>query len=84
MFSDKLGEFLDANCPSKKIGVKKLDISKPYITSDIKRLIKEKHKLQRLYNKKKPLTFGERYRKCRNNLTSVVRQSKRELLQITI
>ena len=42
MFSDKIGEFLGANCPSKKIRVKKLDISKPYITSDIKRLIKEK------------------------------------------
>ena len=52
MFSDKIIEFLDANCPSKKIRVKKLNISKPYITSDIKRLIKEKHKLQRLYNKK--------------------------------
>ena len=52
-----------------------MDISKPYITSDIKRLIKGKHKLQRLYNKK-PLTYGERYRKCRNNLNSVIRQAK--------
>ena len=75
MFSDKIIEFLDANCLSKKIRVKKLDISKPYITSYIKRLIKEKHKLQRLYNKK-PLTYGERYRKCRNNPNSVVRQAK--------
>ena len=53
MFSNKIGEFLGENCPRNKIRVKKLDISKPYITSDIKSLIKEIHKLQRLYNKKK-------------------------------
>ena len=33
-------------------------------------MIKEKHKLQKLYNRK-PITYGERYRKMRNSLNSV-------------
>ena len=75
VFSDKLNELLDVNCPLKKVKMKKLDISKPYITSDIKQLIKEKHKLQRKYNRK-PLTYGESFKKCRNNLNSIIRSAK--------
>ena len=42
VFSDKLNELLEMNCPLKKVKMKKLDISKPYITNDLKQLIKEK------------------------------------------
>ena len=75
MFSDMLTDFLNINCPYRKFKIKKLDVNKPYITSDIKTMIKEKHKLQKLYNRK-PITYGDRYRKMRNSLNSVIRKAK--------
>ena len=75
MFSDKLNNLLNINCPYRKLKIKKLDVNKPYITSDIKTIIKEKHKLQKLYNRK-PITYGDRYRKMRNSLNSVIRKAK--------
>ena len=52
MFSDKLANLLNINCPYRKFKMKKLDVNKPYIMTDIKTMIKEKHKLQKLYNRK--------------------------------
>ena len=75
MFSDKLTDLLNINCLYRKFKIKKLDVNKPYITSDIKTMIKEKHKLQKLYNRK-PITYGDRYRKMRNILNSVIRKAK--------
>ena len=39
MFSDKLTDLLNINCPYRKFKMKKLDVNKPYITSDIKTMI---------------------------------------------
>ena len=45
-FSDTVNEIYDRCCPLRTYKIKMLDRDKPYITSDIKALIKEKHKLQ--------------------------------------
>ena len=74
-FNDNLKLMFDESCPNKTIKIKKLDIKKPYITSEIKRLIRDKHRLQRLYNKK-PITHGIEYRKLRNKLNKIIRNAK--------
>ena len=50
-FIDKISLLFDQACTIKNIEVKSPDLAKPYITAEIKNQIKEKHKLQRLYNK---------------------------------
>ena len=47
-----------------------------YISTDLKKkLIKEKHKVQKLYIKF-PVTYGERYRQIRNQVNSAVSRAK--------
>ena len=48
-FNDNLRLMFDESCPYKTVKIKKLDIKKPYITSEIKRLIRAKHRLQKLF-----------------------------------
>ena len=50
-FSDTINGIYNIYCPMKKIKVKRLDSLKPYISNEIKNLIKEKRKLQKKYNK---------------------------------
>ena len=57
-FIDKISLLFDQACPNRNIKVTWLDLAKPYITAEIKNQIKEKHKLQRLYNKY-PLTYNK-------------------------
>ena len=45
--------------------------------------VKEKHKLQKLYNRK-PITYGDRYRKMRNSLNSVIRKAKADYFRTKI
>ena len=70
MFSDKLTEFLDINCQYKTIKIKKLDLCKPYIINDIKKLIKEKHKLEKLFYSETDNTEKDIAKRLRNNLNS--------------
>ena len=53
---------------------------KPWITPELKKLIKDKNKL---YNKycKRPITYGDQYRTCRNNLTNLIKISKKAYYQ---
>ena len=48
---------------------------KPYITPDLEDLIKEKTKLARKYAKR-PITYGERFRRLRNKVTLAIRTAK--------
>ena len=48
---------------------------KPYITPEIKLLIKERNKIQRKYAKK-PITFGDSFRSIRNRVTQMIRIAK--------
>ena len=49
--------------------------SKPYITYEIKQLIKEKHKLQKKFAKY-PLSYGDQYRQIRNRVTQTLRTAE--------
>ena len=75
LFSSKLKLLYDTNCPIKRVIVKKLDVEKPYITPEIKNMLKRKHKLQKLHNKM-PLAFGNEYSKLRNELNSRIRTAR--------
>ena len=61
--------------PLKTKLVKTKSLAKPYITSEIKALISQKHKLQRKFAKF-PLTYGEAFRNLRNLVTSRIRNAK--------
>ena len=76
-FSQTLSNSYNNECPMRTKQVKKFDISKPYINLNIKTMIKEKHKLQKLYNKR-PATYGKQYRSLRNKLNSTIRSAKSE------
>ena len=75
LFVDNVRLIYDAICPAKKVRIKRLDILKPYITSEIKELLRSKHKLQKMYNKR-PITYGDEYRKLRNEVNSKIRVAK--------
>ena len=62
-------------CPLRTYKIKMFDRDKPYITTDIKALIKEKHKLQKKCNKF-PITYDTEYRNLRNRLSIVIRSEK--------
>ena len=74
-FSDTVNEIYDRCCPLGTYKIKMLDRDKPYITSDIKALIKKKHKLQKKINKFS-ITYGTEYRNLRNRLSIVIRSAK--------
>ena len=58
--------------PLEPVKHTKSNDNKPYITNEIKSLIKEKHKLQRKYAKY-PVTYGEQFRQLRNRVTQKIR-----------
>ena len=74
-FIDQFKKLYDESCSVKAVRVKKLDLLKPYITREIIALIKEKHRLQRLFNRR-PLTYGNEFRKVRNQVNLVIRNAK--------
>ena len=76
LFSSDLLSIYDSFCPVKTVKFKNLDVKKPYITSEIKQLLKEKHRLQKKYNKY-PITYGREYRLLRNSLNSRIRTAKK-------
>ena len=54
---------------------KRVDVLKPYITPEIKALIHEKHRLQRLYAKW-PITYEREFKFIRNNVNKKIREAK--------
>ena len=74
-FSNRIELLFNSNCPVTTVRIKKLDHEKPYISHDIKLLIKEKHRLQRLFVKK-PITYGREYRDIRNTVNKIIRKAK--------
>ena len=76
IFSSDLLSIYDSFCPIKTVKLKNLDVKKPYITSEIKQLLKEKHRLKKKYNKY-PITYGREYRLLRNSLNSRIRTAKK-------
>ena len=69
---------IDETCPIIKRNPNRRQtfrIDKPYITAELRSLIKEKNLL---YSKccKRPITYGQRYRQARNNLTNRLRRAE--------
>lgn len=71
----KLLDILNKCFPLKTKFVKEQHQGKPYITTEIKELIKERNKMQRKYVKK-PLTYGETYRTLRNRVSLLIKNAK--------
>ena len=74
-FSDKICNLYDRSCPTETRRIKILDKDKPYIDHSIKLLIKEKHRLQKLYNKW-PIGYGSQYRAMRNKFNGLIKSDK--------
>ena len=74
-FITKITDNYNFLCPLVTHKVKKSDLAKPYSTNDLKLAIKEKHCLQKLYNKW-PITYAEQYKRFRNSLISKLRTTK--------
>ena len=76
-FADRIECIFSEVCPLKEVRVKKLDLEKPYITRNIKNMIKEKHRLQKL-SVRKPITYGQIFKDFRKNLNKLIRKAESE------
>ena len=74
-FLDRLTCFYEKNFPIVTRKVKYLDLAKPYITGDIKLMIKKKHKLQKLFNRW-PLRYEREFKILRSEVSSTIRSAK--------
>ena len=74
--SQLLSKFFDKIFPMWTKRIKKLANDKSYFDSRLRGLIKEKHKLEKLYVKK-PTACRDCYKECRNRLTNEMRADKR-------
>ena len=74
-FSNRIELLFNSNYPVTTVRIKKLYHEKSYISHDIKLLIKEKHRLQRLFVKK-PITYDREFRAIRNTVNKIIRKAK--------
>ena len=75
IFHTLLYTIYERNFPLKSKEIKPHHQNKPYITEEIKKLIKERNRLQRKYIKR-PITYGDSYRNLRNRITQLIKNSK--------
>ena len=75
--SNILKESMDECFPLKTIKIKQKSAAKPWITDELKALIKQKNKLYSKYIKR-PITHGDEYRALRNRVTHLTRDCKRQ------
>ena len=74
-FSAKISNAYNHVFPVIEVKKKLLDISKPYINSELKKLVREKHKLKKLFDKY-PYTYGTSYKEIRNKVSRLLKKSK--------
>ena len=74
-FSSDFYLIYDIIFPLKSIRKKELDKRKPYITREITYLIKTKHRLQRLWNRR-PIKYGDEFRRILNLVTTKIRDAR--------
>ena len=74
-FNNVLSNYFNECYPVKTKRIKNNSIKSPWITTGLKESIKIKYKL---YKKivKRPITYGDRYRTYRNNLTRLIKVAK--------
>ena len=75
-FANDLNLAYNSAYPVVRRKKKVLDLGKPYINSELRSRIIFKHKLQKKY-RKYPLTFGEEYRRVRNDLNKSLGLAKK-------
>ena len=80
MFASVLSSYYDEACPVQMRVIKKVDMEKPYIDSEIKRIINEKNKLERLCITK-PITYGRKFREARAKVRKLVKKSREQYFQ---
>ena len=75
--SNVLKESMNECFPSKTIVIREKLLEKPWMTDELKALIKQKNKL---YSKflKRPVSYGDEYRALRNRVTHMTRDCKRQ------
>ena len=74
-----ISDVLDKFCPQKKI-TKVTNRNKPWISENLKILIKEKNKLHKKYVLR-PLSFGDSYRALRNHTNNCIKVEKKRYYQ---
>ena len=82
-FTNFISNAYNSAYPMIEVKKKKLDVSKPYITNELKCLIREKHKLKKLFHRF-PYTYGTRYRAIRNKVCRMADLNKKTFLQSEI
>ena len=86
-FSNCVQTTIDICFPWKTIKVKEKTARKPWVDNELEEMIKSKNKLYKQFVKK-PITFGEQYRKLRNKVNMKLKTAKKsyyanKLLQAT-
>ena len=61
--------------PLKEKIIKRKGGEKPYITNEIRALIREKNKMRRKYSKH-PISYGDQFRRLRNRVTQMIRTAE--------
>ena len=79
-FCFTLWNFYDLSYPNVTKTKPKIDCDKPYITAELKSLIKEKHKIQRKFYKF-PITYGSQYKSIKNKVARLTSRAKKEYFQ---
>ena len=74
-FYDIMCQIFDECFPICQRKVRPIDNQKPYVDDYIKGLIKEKHRILKLYNRN-PITYGDEYRYIRNEVNNAVQSAK--------
>ena len=74
-FSNIISEAYDSDYPITEVEKKKVDLIKPYMKANIENLIKEKHRVQRLY-RLYPYTYGEQYKSIWIKVNKVMEKAK--------
>ena len=76
-FSSVFSGLFEQNFPKLTKTVKKRRKDKPYITQEIKILMKERDCMQKKYAKH-PLTYDEQFKRLRNQVTNKIRKAKHQ------
>ena len=74
-FQNKFISIFNECYPIKERYIKRIDIEKPYITENLKSLIKEKRRLEKLYFKY-PISFKSRFNSIRNQVNRGILRAK--------
>ena len=74
LYTDVYNRYFSGRIKKKKINTKR----KPWISKDIIKLSKRKHVLYRKYLKSRSVACENTYKRCRNDLSNLIREKKRE------